>query len=184
MTMVRMALALTLLALPPRAGACTCVPVTAAENFRRSAKVFVGRVVRQEHRRVVHDDCVPSRDAPIRLVPDPDIAGFCYAPELRVTFEVERAWKGVSQPFVTIRNDTGDCPASLEMGRLYLVYASRAEDDIFTAHCSRPAPVEPWPADRQTAAADEASFGAPAYDPVTDYERARDEHVAHRGAGR
>ena len=96
------------------ANACSCIPPgTPLEEMEKSDAVFSGKVV------------TIGQDA----------NGYV------VTFEVERAWKGVSAPTVRVRTamDSAACGFPFVRGEKYLVYAYDSEGSLSAGLCSRTA---------------------------------------------
>jgi hypothetical protein len=150
---------------------------TASEDFERSAAVFVGRVVKQEYSREWSATCVPDRDFASTMVRDPEVPSFGFQGSLSVTFEVERAWKGVSSRVLLVGGSIGSCGYPFEMGREYLVFAVGTPGGLGAYYCHRTAPMHPFAQENRHAAADVASFGPAEFDPLTEYEAARADHV-------
>ncbi|MEW5840013.1 MAG: hypothetical protein AB1753_03330 [Thermoproteota archaeon] len=112
-----------------RAYACSCIePGPPAQALAESDRVFVGKVLSVE-------SANNGRT---------------------VTFEAERAWKGIDSRAVTLNtaSSSASCGYDFEEGKEYLVYAQKGEVSL----CSRTAPAE-------LATADYAALGE-AYDPV------------------
>lgn len=119
-------LAATLLALlPSPAEACSCggiLPSSAA--FRASAVVFVGTVER-----------VDRADPWSRRNSDGFISGDVGSGPHIVTFAVTKAFRGVAETRILIKN--GRCDAPLIPEQTWLVYASEEQGGITTDACSR-----------------------------------------------
>jgi len=67
-----------------------------------------------------------------------------------VTFNVERSWKGVEEPYVTVytAEHTAVCGYPFEVGRRYLVYAAQSAPGVLTTTiCTRTADADAAPSD-------------------------------------
>jgi hypothetical protein len=91
------------LAQAERAKACSCIRQTPAEGFADAEAVFSGRI------------------AEVKPNPDSERGGFV------ITIEVLEAWKGVTEPIVKVSTaaNSAICGYAFQVGRSYLVYASR-----------------------------------------------------------
>ena len=111
------------------ANACSCLPPgTPLEELNKSDAVFSGKAAS-----IAQD-------------------GYGYI----VTFEAERAWKGVDAPVVKVRTaqDSAACGYAFTTGEKYLVYAYKGDDgSLSTGLCSRTAPLS-------DAASDVAAIGS------------------------
>ncbi len=99
----------------PTAFACSCAGSTPpSEAFGESTAVFAGKVVSIESNNY----------------------------SKTVHFDVERAWKGVTESAITITTGEGggDCGYGFEEGKEYLVYAYGSES-LTTGICGRTQPV-------------------------------------------
>lgn len=106
---------------PGVAGACSCAEETINEALGRSGAVFEGRVV-----------SVDSEST------QPDAKNL-------VTLRVVRSWKGMNEQTVTVETAASDsvCGYRFEVGKRYLVYATRDDDDeLAVSLCSRTQPIE------------------------------------------
>ena len=105
------------LAFPAGVQACSCLsPRTPWEARTRADAVFSGTVLDIQRRDV----------------------------SLRVTFELDKAWKGISKQQVTIqtRASSASCGYSFETGERYLVYAQSDENAYRTHLCTRTVRLE------------------------------------------
>lgn len=106
----------------PRAQACSCVPPPPPpEALAQSDAVFAGRVT----------DIHIENQGPQLSSADP----------VRVSFRVERAWKGgtASTLQVTTPRDSASCGFNFEQGKDYIVYAGEQAGELTTGLCSRTA---------------------------------------------
>ena len=112
-------LPLTLLLLPSRADACSCVGgLPICQTFWEADAVFAGEVLS------------------IDPVPEGADPGFS---RKRVRFRVQQAWRGGVEGEVEIRTGAGggDCGYRFERGGTYLVYAHGHEGTLSTSICTR-----------------------------------------------
>jgi hypothetical protein len=105
--------------------ACSCATRTLAEEFRTSDAVFSGEVVSIEENEL-SPDAIP--------------------PLGRVTFEIRKSWKGVSEESVAVygQGDEASCGIDFEKGRNYLVYAYRLNEEntpLETSFCDATKPL-------------------------------------------
>jgi|GEM_PF-2556305 len=98
--------------------ACSCVTRTLTEEFNGSSAVFAGEVVDIANTSSGHD---PS--------------GHGY----KVTFEVDRSWKGISGERASVYTGMGggDCGYSFKIGEKYLVYTYNPAEIQATGICNR-----------------------------------------------
>lgn len=121
--------------------ACECFgPSPPSKAFDESTAVFTGRVASVET--VEHNK--------------------------KVHFDVERAWKGVTETTATVSTgiDSGACGYDFEEGREYLVYAYGSNELLGSGICTRTQPV-------MDAYVDLAALG-PGYIPVQSAPQVRD----------
>ena len=100
------------------AAACSCMePGPPAQELENADAVFSGKVVKVE----------------------PFTEGF---QKLRVTFELDRVWKGLAEGdrvTLTTAADSATCGYPFEKGKSYLVYAYGEEGELTGTLCSRTA---------------------------------------------
>jgi hypothetical protein len=122
-------IAFVLLARPISARACSCASYSnPAFEFRRAGAVFTGEVIAIDGSRT-------KQTMPAWLgwmYPGPSYG-------YRVTFSVNRSWKGVttSKVDVTTGYGGGDCGFLFDVGREYLVYADGDVGVLGADICSR-----------------------------------------------
>lgn len=92
------------LASPAQAARASCVVSTPAQRLAWSSVVFRGRV--------------------IAVDPEPSSPGAVYFGPQRITFAVDRGWKGAVTPAMVVTNRLGSGDLNFERGREYLVYAT------------------------------------------------------------
>lgn len=99
--------------------ACSCHQTSMQERFERSEAVFSNRVIETE-------------------VIQPNMF------TMKATFQVDRAWKGLSEDTVTIMTPTqgSACGYFFEQGRSYLVYAFGDRHPLSTSSCGGAMPIE------------------------------------------
>ncbi len=104
------------------ARACSCSTPTREQAFESAAAVFEGRVT----------EVTRSKEGPD--------GG---APELMVTLQVVRAWKGVDGERMTVltAGDEAACGYSFQQGESYLVYAHQAKPRPRVSLCGRTRPA-------------------------------------------
>ncbi len=115
------------------AGACSCIgPLPPCEAAGQAELVFEGQV-----RSVVEID--NSDDASVTN----------RSRELRVTFDVLKAWRGSPAGWVEALTEGrgSSCHYGFTTGRRYLVYAVRLEGELRTGQCTRTLPLERAAAD-------------------------------------
>lgn len=158
--------------------ACLCPYPGFEKGLTEADAIFVGRVVAMNYWQETTDGCERRPSRKFRYGGDPSLPNFGWGSYLTVTFEVEQAWKGVEDEFVVVYNWLGSCIAELDMGRRYLLFASETRDGTaFSINlCKRSAPLKPYQQERQHAASDLEQLGPPVFDPVTEMERAKEEH--------
>jgi len=120
------------------ATACMCGRIsTAAESLAQSPAVFEGVVI--EKRAVFGSE-----------------EGWFYPVE-EYTFAVTKSWKGVSSPYVVLRQGPSNCDERFSGGVAYLVYAAPDPDEPATFGAGKC-----WPTKQSAAAeADRAALGPP-----------------------
>ena len=163
-------LALALLALlePRPALACTCgAPRSPHDALTQADAVFVGRVL---SRAALHPIGIglmapgAGRSGLTRERQADTTWGFG---QVRVTFLVGRAWKGVAEDTISVVTGSGggDCGYPFYVDGVYLVYASRLPErsDLHAGRCGRTSALP-------EAAGDLAALGGASY--------------AHRGHGK
>jgi hypothetical protein len=94
--------------------ACSCIPSPpVAEEFKKVTAVFSGSVT------AINEEQ----------------SGF---KPIKVTFQVDRIWKGISETEVSIYTgrDSAGCGYSFTEGESYLIYASETEGKLTTGLCS------------------------------------------------
>lgn len=105
--------------------ACTCVPddTRGAELVAKHDAVFIGEVVVM--RLIEHAGPRTER-------------GFAVWHEQEIKFRVWKAWKGVSDSFVTLRTGSGggDCGFGFRPGYAYVVFASVEAGELQTNICT------------------------------------------------
>ncbi len=104
------------LAQAQQAKACSCIRQTPEEGFATADAVFSGTI------------------AEVKPNPDSERGGFL------VTIEVLEAWKGVTEPIVKVSTaaNSAICGYAFQVGRSYLVYASRdGSRPLRVSLCSR-----------------------------------------------
>lgn len=113
--------------------ACSCVcregksfKAAVTNRFNRYPTIFVGKVIEDtpEQKTVT---IAPGHTLPVI--------------NHRVHFTVEDAFKGTTTPTIVSNNGDGTCSyGEMEVGKRYLVYASRAEPDspVFIGYCCNP----------------------------------------------
>jgi len=96
--------------------ACSCGQIPIDERFEHSQAVFSGRVIETE---TIQSD-------------------------MKAIFQVDRAWKGVSEDTVTVRTSTqgAACGYFFNEGKSYLVYAFGDEHSLSTGSCGNVAVIE------------------------------------------
>src|SRR5688572_23213950 len=96
--------------------ACSCFPVPVQQRFEESSVVFSGRVIETE---TIQSD-------------------------MNATFQIDKAWKGISEDAVTVETATAEsmCGYVFEEGRSYLVYAFGDEHPLGTGSCGNTMPIE------------------------------------------
>ncbi|HEU4606203.1 MAG TPA: hypothetical protein VFS46_08205 [Nitrososphaera sp.] len=99
--------------------ACSCGQTSMQERFERSEAVFSGRAIETE-------------------IIQPNMF------TMKTTFQVDRAWRGLSENTVTVRTSTqgSACGYFFEEGKSYLVYAFGDEHPLSTSSCGGAMPIE------------------------------------------
>jgi hypothetical protein len=102
------------------ASACSCLPATPQEYFKRSSAVFSGKVI----------DVVEQSSG--RAGPSRFLEG------RKVIFQVSRVWKGKNerQLVVMTSDSSASCGYEFQEGQEYLVYASNEEARLQTGLCN------------------------------------------------
>ena len=109
---VVLALAFAIFTIHGTAEACSCLrPEGPQEELAKFAAVFEGRVAS-----IARDDA-----------------------RIRVTLEVQRAWKGLDTPtiVVTTAENSAACGFNFAEGESYLLYADEVEGELMVSICSR-----------------------------------------------
>lgn len=109
--------------------ACSCImPATPQESLQDSPAVFMGTVVD---------------------IYEPTLLDSTASENVRVTFNVSKAWKGIETKEVTVRTaySSASCGYEFEEGKDYIVYTYGASDYLRVSLCSRTAPLESAGAD-------------------------------------
>ena len=120
--------------------ACSCLPVgTVGEELKEAGAVFSAKLIAKEYRKSAND----ALNAFSGLT-DEQRAG---AEVLVYKFQVENWWKGNSAKEVVLFTDTvklangetgvSSCDFPFEIGKSYLVYAFKVENDLSTNYCTR-----------------------------------------------
>lgn len=110
---------------PAEAGACSCaMPPPVEESVAQATAVFAGKVTAIE-------------EPPPRTV-------MSSADPVRVTFEVDRVWKGVDTPKVVVSTALSSASCGyewFEVDREYVVFAGGAGGELQTGMCMRTQPL-------------------------------------------
>lgn len=116
-------MAFSLINAVPNAAACSCImPESPQQTLQKSAAVFTGRVT----------GMTGEVDGPLGF-------GGSSADPVIVSFDVSRAWKGITENRVEIitAQSSASCGYRFEKGKEYLVYAYESEGKLSTGLCSR-----------------------------------------------
>lgn len=128
---------------PPQAGACSCLPPgDVLESMGESEAVFLGTVVNSATHR--------SGDAPwwARIK---SFFGMQVNPQTedqRVSLRIDEPFKGVGAATVevTTASSSAACGYTFEIGRQYVVFASRNDGNLWVSLCSSTARLQDFPA--------------------------------------